>query len=249
MRSGRLATALLCGCFLAAPLPAADPPKDVDGDNLPSGVFTGKLASTPGSDGSFTMKVEIDRMELKPGAARNENREVQQLVRDQQRIEQTQGEIARARNRGEYQRLVRQLAGEMERMQAQALKLQLKEGGDYAVKKDYKEIDFHTADDVKVRLMNPPVQFDDKGNPKQYTKDELKAMKGKDSDLPGYETTLDKLTVGDTVKVTLATPKADKKDADKDADPKPDPEAKKGHAVTMILILSEENGVKGTGKK
>ncbi len=83
------------------------------------------------------------------------------------------------------------LAAETQRMQAQLLVSQLQAGSDYTIKKDYKDIDFHTSDDVKVRMMNPPTKFDDKGNPKEYTKAELKELKGKDADLPGYETTLD----------------------------------------------------------
>ncbi len=257
MRSGRLTTAFLCGCFLAAPVLAADPPKDVDGDNLPAGTFTGKLTIVPGTDGSFTMKVEFDHVQLKPGAANNQNRDVQRLVRDQERIEKTQVEIARARNMGEYNRLVQQLAGEVERLQAQTLRLQLQGNTDYTIKKEFKDIDFHTADDVKVRIMTPPVQFDDKGNVKEYTKDELKALKGKDSDLPGYESTLDYLKVGDTIKVTLATPKPPKKDADnaadptkKDADTTTDPtDMKKGHAITLIVILSEDGGDNAKPKK
>ena len=244
MRNGRIATALVCGCLFALPAFAADPGKDVDGDNLPAGQFTGQLVSTPGTDGSFTLKVEMDRIELRPGAGQSENRDVQQLARDQRRIEQTQAEMARARNPSDYRRLVRQLAGEMDRMQTQAVKLQLREGGDYTIKKETKEIDFHTADGVKVRTMNLPVEYDDKGNPKQYTKEELKTLKGKDSDLPGYESTLDSLKVGDTVKVTLAAPKADK-----DADPKTDADAKKSNAVTMIVITAEATGDASKGKK
>ena len=205
------------------------------------------------------MKVEFDHVQLKPGAANNENRDVQRLVRDQERIEKTQVEIARARNMGEYNRLVRQLAGEVERLQAQTLRLQLQGNSDYTVKKEFKDIDFHTADDVKVRIMTPPVQYDDKGNIKEYTKDELKALKGKDSDLPGYESTLDYLKTGDTIKVTLATPKPPKKDKDADpnaakaADTTTDPDMKKGHAVTVIVILSEDGAGDNTkpqkGKK
>jgi hypothetical protein len=252
MRSGKWAAALACGCFLALPVLAADKKaasnKPVDADNLPAGDFTGKLTSTPGTDGSFAVNVESDHVELKPGANRSENQEVQQLLRDQQRVEKTQGKLARARNRGEYQRLVRQLAGEMERLQAQSVKAQLKEDGDYTVKKDYKEVDFHAGDDVKVRTMILPVQFDDKGNPKQYSPDELKALKGKDKDLPGYEAKLSDLKVGDQVKVTLAPPKPDKKDGD-NADPKSDPNVKPANEVTMIVILSEPTSDGGKKKK
>jgi hypothetical protein len=238
MQSRSLA-AVLCAGLLAMPVVAANTPKDVDGDKLPAGQFTGKLVSTPGTDGSFTVNVETDRVELKQGAARTENRDVQQLMRDQQRVEQTQSEIARARNPSEYRRLMNQLVGEMQRLQVQAARLQRQEGGDYTVKKDHKNIDFHTADDVKVRIMSPPVQFDDKGNPKQYTKEELDALKGKDKDLPGYESTIDSLKVGDTVQVTLKPPKSEKKDGDKDSDPKKDAEAQKSNEVTLIVIQAQ----------
>jgi hypothetical protein len=247
MRSGRLGTALLCGCFLATPVLAADPGKNVDGDNLPPGAFTGKLVSTPGTDGLFTVNVEFDRVVLRPGANQSENREVQQLVRDQQRVERTENELVRARNASEYRRLAQQLSNETVRLQERLVQLQLTENGDYTIKREYKNVDFHTADAVKVRIMNPPLQFDDKGNAKQYTKDELEAMKGKDKDLPGYESTLDSLKVGDTIKVTLSTPKPAKKD-DKDSDPKADPDAKAPNTVTRILILSEDNSDNGKPK-
>lgn len=219
----------------------------MDGDNLPPGQFTGKLVSTPGTDGLFTVNVEFDKVVLKPGAGRSENRDVQQLTRDQNRIEQTQNELASARNPSEYRRLSQQLGNESMRLQERIARLQLKENGDYSVQKDYKNVDFHTADAVKVRMINPPVQFDDKGNPKTYTKDELATMKGKDKDLPGYESTLDSLKIGDKLTVTLAAPKPAKKD-DKDSDPKTDPDAKPANTVTLIVIVSEDSSDNGNGK-
>ena len=249
MRSRCLGTALLCGCLWAFPTLAADKNaapdagKDVDGDKLPPGQFTGKLKTVPGSDGSFTINVEIDSLQLKPGAGANE---AAQVLRDQQQLERLQADVARARNAKEYQQRVQRLATEMQRMQAQLLVEQLKANSNYTIKRDYKDIDFHTSDAVKVRMMNPPTKFDDKGNPKEYTKAELKELKGKDADLPGYETTLDSLKTGDTVQVTLGHSKPAKKDdaADKDKadDKKPDAEMKKGNEVTIILIVAEEGG-------
>ena len=60
--------------------------------------------------------------------------------------------------------MAQQLSNESIRLQERLVKLQLKENGDYTVKKEYKNIDFHTADAVKVRIMNLPIVFDDKGN-------------------------------------------------------------------------------------
>ena len=70
-----------------------------------------------------------------------------------------------------------------------------------------------------------------------YTKAELKELKGKDADLPGYEATPDALKAGQMLKVTLARPKAEKKDADKQ-----DADAKKGNEVTLIVIVADEDG-------
>ncbi len=129
--------------------------KDVDGDNLPPGQFTGKLVSTPGTDGLFTVNVEFDKVVLRPGAGQSENRDVQQLIRDQNRIEKTQNELARARNPSEYRRLTQQLGNETMRLQERIARLQLKENGDYTIQREYKNIDFHTADAVKVRMHEP----------------------------------------------------------------------------------------------
>src|SRR5262249_37754586 len=66
------------------------------------------------------------------------------------------------------------------------------------------DIEFQHRELVKVRTMILPEQFDEKGNIKKYTKEELKELKGKDKDLPGYESSLEKLEAGQVVTVTLA---------------------------------------------
>src|SRR5205085_1910911 len=130
-------------------------------------------------------------------------------------------------------------------MQADGLRDKLKASGAVKVVKEHKDVDFRAADGVKVRTQNPPPRLDDKGNPKPYTKDELAALKGKDKDLPGYEAASDALKTGEQVKVTLATPKAEKKDADKDKDKDSDAQPKKGNEVAVILILADDAGDKG----
>jgi hypothetical protein len=243
MRSRYLATVLLSGCLLAAAL-AADPPKKTDGGTLPPGDYTGKLVSTPGTDGSFTVTVETDRTEANANAASRENHEVQQLLKDQEHIDKLQIELARAKTVKEYEHRLAQLNDAVARMQANGVRDQLKNSGAIKVVKEHKDVDFHAADGVKVRTQNPPPRFDDKGNLKPYTKDELAGLKGKDKDLPGYEAASDALKAGQQVKVTLALPKTtDKKDSDKDKDS--DAQPKKGNEVTVILILADDAGDKG----
>ena len=195
------------------------------------GDYTGKLVSVPSSDGSFTVNVETDHFKPNPKEAREANRDQQQLVR-------LQTDLANARNPREYNQRLQRLSNELQRIQVQALKPNGK------VVKEHKEVDFQTAADVKVRTKEPPAKFDDKGNPVEYTKAELKELKGKDADLPGYEAAPDALAVGDTVKVTLARPKPAKKDADNN-----DADVKKANEVTVILIVAEDDGNDGGGKK
>ena len=141
------------------------------------------------------MNVETDHFQPNPNAAKQANQEQQQIVR-------LQTDLANARNPKEYNQRLQRLANELEKVQADALKPNGK------LVKEYKEVDFRAADAVKVRVVDPPAKFDDKGNPVVYTKAELKELKGKDADLPGYEAAPDALKTGDTVKVTLSPPAA-----------------------------------------
>ena len=137
-------------------------------------------------------------------------------------------------------------------------------------KKD--DYDFQSIENVKVRTMNLPEQFDEKGNPKKYTDKEKAELKGKDKDLPGYEAQPDKLEAGQRVRVTLITvkkktddkktddkdkEKKDANDADKDKDANKDKDKDKAKdankdkddekkmQVKMIVILEEAD----SGKK
>jgi hypothetical protein len=107
----------------------------------------------------------------------------------------------------------------------------------YQIKKESHTVDVETADDLKVRMNNPPIAFDEKGKPKKYTAAELKELKG-DPKLPGYAGDFDSLRPGQIVTIKLMkpkdTPKAKPtKDTDKDlfGDNKP--------VATMVIIIAE----------
>jgi hypothetical protein len=108
------------------------------------------------------------------------------------------------------------------------------------------EIEFQASEKVRVRTKALPEAFDEKGNIKKYTREELAALRGKDSrGLPGYESSLDRLSAGQKVSVVLAAAPA-KKDKDGGA------VAEKKMQVKMIVILSESSGdakPMGKGKK
>src|SRR5207244_3200625 len=73
----------------------------------------------------------------------------------------------------------------------------------YQVKEIKKDIELRAADEMKVRVLNPPVDYDDKGRPKKYTAKELKELKGPDTSLPGYAGDLESLRPNQVVKVYL----------------------------------------------
>jgi hypothetical protein len=114
------------------------------------------------------------------------------------------------------------------------------EANAYQIKKEAHTVDIETADDLKVRMANPPIAFDEKGKPKKYTPAELKELKG-DPKLPGYAGDFDSLRPGQIVTIKLMkmkdTPKAKPtKDTDKElfGDNKP--------MGTMIMIVAEPVG-------
>ena len=92
-----------------------------------------------------------------------------------------------------------------------------------------------------------PEEFDDKGKPKKYTKEELATLKGKDTNLPGYESSLEKLETGQKLRVVLLRQEEARGQAQEgrrpgqgaveEKDPK-DPTEKKMQ-VKMIVILAE----------
>src|SRR5205823_4887635 len=84
-------------------------------------------------------------------------------------------------------------------------------------------VEVQAADDVKVRLSQPPPAYDDKGHFRTRTAQELKELKGPDPTLPGYAADWDDLKDGQTVTVRLARTEGAKEVAKGgQADPKAD---------------------------
>jgi hypothetical protein len=74
----------------------------------------------------------------------------------------------------------------LQQIQTQINRLQQKALANLKVTQHYKEFELRSADKIEVRWQNPKTEFDDKGNPKEYTKDELKKLKGDDPNKVGY---------------------------------------------------------------
>jgi hypothetical protein len=105
------------------------------------------------------------------------------------------------------------------------------------------DTEFHAADKMVVRFLQPPVIYDDKGERKKLTQLDLQEMRGFDPSVPGYEAKLSDLQPGQVVRVTLrpAPPPAAgaSRSAASDDKAKAKPAAKM--VVTMALIVIAED--------
>ncbi len=222
-----------------------DTTKHVDADTIPVGAYTGKLQDVPGKDGTFT--VQIDASHLEPKSANyagKTNQEMQNVARDQAHVAQLEAELARAKTAKESQRISRDIDKALAQLQKQ-LALAQKTAQDLKVVTVQKTVDFQSADELKVRIMTLPVVYDDEGKIKAYTDEEKKTLKGKDTQLPGYEAKRADLKTGDVIRLTLGRKAPPKKtEGDKDtSDTAKDTGAKKTQ-VTIVVILNEDKADK-----
>jgi hypothetical protein len=252
----------------------------LDSSKLSAGEYVGMLKTVPGSDRLFNLEIQtvkyvptgkpigrLPRLNGNTGPVRNYNHSVNRIARLQNQIASAQNQMATAKTlkaaqtaRNKINNLAAQLQGEVVKLQLAAVgvQAQLQAMGNAALPGfkpmvNKQLVEFQDREDVKVRTMILPEQFDDKGNVKKYTKEEKEALKGKDKTLPGYESALEQLEVGQKLRVVLvevkkkstARPrdkdKGPDKDADKDKDKDldKDPDAEKKMQVKMIVILEE----------
>jgi hypothetical protein len=239
-------------------------PKDteapLDSAKLAPGEFTGKLKTVPGTDRLFVVAAEFKSLKQtskgRPGrivTPRGASANVQQIIRLQNQIQQAQMQAARARTPQQYMQQLQRAQQLQVQLNQALLRLQLSGGAGprlvgavppgYTIVTNTRDIEFQASEKVKVRTMVLEDEFDEKGNVKKRTKSELAALKGKDKSLPGYESSLEKLTPGQKVRVTLATFKKPtkpgakdkaKEDIDKDVQPE-----EKKMQVKLIVILEE----------
>lgn len=201
---------------------AAQAASKVDADVLPPGHFVGTIASTPNSDRMFTLKITYPEVRLKPGVrmpnlsqaqAQFMNSQYRQMMNLQRQVGQI--EHHRVHNMMQMQQMYMQVQMAQQRTLArlqqqevqQELRLLQQEiraiQNMYQVVPVTRSVDFQADANVKVRIKDLPPHFDEKGNIKKYTREELSALKGKDKELIGYESSLEALQPGQVVLVSL----------------------------------------------
>jgi hypothetical protein len=226
MRRGFSLVVLIALC--AGPAFAADKDdkkddKKPEGDRLVSlGQVAGVLTSMGGSESGYTIKVTLHVVQPNPQAQL-------ELLRKNQHLVQRQIQIMNNRNWVQRQQQMLQLLRD-----AQQAPTNL-----FTVKEVQQDVKASPAEDMKVRLSQPPAAFDDKGNIKKYTVKELKELKGPDN-LPGYTGTLEDLKTNQLVLVYLARKplKAGDKPKEKDADKVLDKD--NPLLIRMIVVLGDK---------
>jgi hypothetical protein len=233
------ATALMVLIFFALPAPADDEKKDAKPDPMKeidkkeaektekrtkNGVLRGRILSVDESKNVIDLELHIPVPRINEGAANalaqaQVNLQAAMIKRDAQGVANAQRSIA-----------------------AESMKL-------YKLEDVKRKIQVSPVEDVKVRLANPPPQFDEKGKPKKYTKKELDEMKGPDPKLPGYQADFGDLKADQYVEVTLVKKKdapkgtgTTKPSGKKDKEGENDPLAHLTPEVSMIIILGDGSG-------
>jgi hypothetical protein len=197
--------------------------------------FTAKLKEMDANsqkDFTLEMKIPVPNPQGIQDLANAQNSWAQRQAQIQQAFFQNKNFQQRARDLFNLQQ---QIQRDYPRLQANTMKLE---------SKDFK---VRAADNIRVRAIAPPLDYDDKGNVKKYTKKELEALKGPDKKLPGYTAEYEALHAGQIVHVYLAKNEANPvkgKGAKAGGGIKlnPDDDAGIGEhrpQVVMIVILAE----------
>lgn len=220
---------LICLILSMLPLAVAQDKKDLDKDKkndakdekLVKAVEITGTVTQLGEDKSITVKVTHKYMEPNASAFQN-----------QQNLARRQLDIIRNPNPNERARQLYQLQIDIANNQRNL----------YTAKEKHQDVHFLPADSLILRSAQPPLAFDDKGNPRKYTKAELDELKGADPKLPGYKSEWDQLRTGQIVTVTGARKKdaADKpkvKDLDRDMEKKLLDSDK---PIAMMIVIQAE---------
>lgn len=179
----------------------------------------GRILAIDATTKGLTVRVEFKHLEPNiakggKGGKDNTNQQFQNQLRQQQQFYREYDQIMRLKNPAQQQMRMQQLWA---KMQMQAAKSNLKNfpktmpGQDaFKVVTTAKEYQLETADAVRVARTKLPTEYDDKGNVKEYTQEELKKLK--DTVLAGYKSKFEDVEPGMLVKLYLARPKAPAKE-------------------------------------
>jgi hypothetical protein len=208
-------------------------------DRLSWGLeLIGRITVDGNSQGDFTLHVTQKILEPDYGAQQQYAQQQMELARHQLRMATARTLQERNQAALQYYQTAMQLAQTQQRL--------------FRARDHNYDVQLRFADKMKVRSLQPPLDYDDKGNPKKYTAKELDTLRGKEG-LPGFAAEMDAVRSGQIVQVYVArnqgaanqapkakapAPKGAKKKAERPQDDDEEPASSRPEAV-MIVILRE----------
>jgi hypothetical protein len=222
-------------------------------EKLPPGEYVGRLVGVDARANTLVLRITTQRQVLKnpDGPTRTFDQIVQDTTKEEQKIGQLYQDAAISRSMADYQRKQKEINKVVAEFQQKSLPKQLNDMAqqqqnpqpvEYVTLTERKDAKLTAVGDVKIRLREPP-SFDDEGNVKKYSAEELRKLKGKEPFEPGYDGKLGNLRPGDYLRITLAA-KAPPKGPDKKADQANGATVPPATEVTAITIITKEQAEK-----
>src|SRR5262249_3364434 len=153
----------------------------VDAENaLKPGKITGKILTY--SENSLRLRVEFEHLELKDPKKLNriQNSQLREAIYEQQQLARVQRDLLNARNAREQAHALQRLQNLNNHAQLYTLRQLNNANQDlFKVVKDVKDFDIDLGDSVAYRTKFLPVVYDEMGNRKKYTTEEIQELKGK----------------------------------------------------------------------
>jgi hypothetical protein len=196
---------------------------------------SGKITTLDPTAKSTTLRYEYPTYEPIPpkaGQTNKQNQAYNALLRQQQKLASDYQQIMRAKNVAQQQQRLARWQLDYQQLQLRMAQYQNSNPTQFKTVTHTKDFEFDIEPEVKVTRLTLPLEYDDKGKVKEYTKEELKKMK--DKDYPGYTAKFEDVQPGQTVKFYLKAPPKPSKtkkvtEPKKDGEePKKDGEVKEG---------------------
>jgi hypothetical protein len=273
----RIVGAVALAMLIAVPLGAADDKKDTKSSDttkslkdapepevrstskgkwIPVGDLVGTLKKADGN--SLTLHVQYQEIQPDVGAQIRDAKISASLQRQLAGLQRNLIAAQKIRNPAQRAARIQRILASAEARSAMAA---AGAAAPFKIIYKQKDIDVSLAQEVVVRVKDPPAEFDDKGDLKKYTPEELKKLKGP-GNYWGYPSDVDSVTTGQVVRVfvffqqkpqksrTTTTPSPGASSSkDKNTDPKPDENAdEEGPLVKVIYILNDSNQGKKPAK-
>jgi DNA-binding protein H-NS len=144
-------------------------------------------------------------------------------------LQQQQRQALLNRNFQQRQQQLAQIAQQMQQVQRTL----------YQLKEAKQKVELRATDDMKIRTLLPPPEYDDNGALKKYTAKELRKLKGP-GNLPGYPGDWESLRANAVVKIYLAkkqeVPKKEPAKKEKGEDGGDDMEATRLEVVMVVVV-------------